>query len=177
MRKAYARVLAGGGVLVLLTLLALMDRTGVKASTLKQTHLKGLSGVNVIAAVSREIPDAAKLEADIVQAATTHLARDGNLRAEGPDGVWLTIEVKSYVGDEALREGHRVLLVRVQLSEPVRLERDPALQIPGGNGAVTWATEWVGVSSDASVPAFVLREVETQVGAFAAQVRGVNQAP
>lgn len=146
----------------------------VDASTLKPTHLKGLRAVNLVVYVDRDLEDHASLERELSARARKILA-DEAISVDGPEGVTLAIDVRTYPAKGLLAEDAVLVGVSVQLSEQVRLVRDPSLRLPGGNGAVTWSRESVNVESKADLRTALANEVDLQVGAFAADVKGANK--
>ena len=159
-----------------LCLAALVAGTTVAGpSSLEQTQLKGLKGVNLSVYVDRSFEGYADLEEKVAAKAREALARDGNLTTDGPDGTWLSVDVLAYDPKDRPLPGGVIVVVRVQLRERVRLDRDPSLKIPGGNGAVTWFDEWVDLEPKADVRAAILKDVDWRVGSFAAQAKHANR--
>ena len=163
------------GSLGLLALLATGCRTfTAKASTLKPIHLKGLHRVNLIVFVDRDLEGYAGLERDLLVRAQRILADQG-ISTEGSDMSTLSVEVKTYPVNEHIGANSVLIGVSVQLTEQVRLVRDPSLRFPGRNGAVTWSRESVSIESKTDLRRAVADDVDLSVGSFAADVKGANE--
>lgn len=142
------------------------------ANSLAQTQLADLKGVNVTAYVSRDVPDADVVQNEVLKQAKGILAR-GGLSDEGPDGVWLSIDVKAHPANGKLRPDDLLVQVKVALSEHVRLDRDRSIKVP--QGAVTWSEEAVSIEAKTAMRAFVTNQIDWAVGLFTDEVGHVRK--
>lgn len=113
--------------------------------------------------MDRDLENHRALERDLLARAQAILAGDG-IAADGAEEAWLSIDVRAHATGEQLGTSRVLVSVRVNLSEPVRLVRDPSLTLPGRKGAVTWSREWVGIESTAELAKALEREGDLQVG-------------
>jgi hypothetical protein len=142
------------------------------ATSLAHTQLADLKGVNVTVYVSRDVPDADAFQDEIHRQVKDILAR-GGLSDDGPDGVWLSIDVNVYSANGKLRPGDVVVQVKAALSEHVRLDRDRSIKVP--QGAVTWSEESVSVESKAALRAFATKQIDWAVGLFTDDVNDIRR--
>jgi hypothetical protein len=143
------------------------------ASTLKPTHLKGLRQVSLYVHVDRDLEGYAALEREFVARVEAILAKDG-ISTAGSDTTSLSVQVMTYPGGNRLSSDVVLVSVSVELTEQVKLLRDPSLKIPGHNGAVTWSSRWIGAESKGDLRAAVERDIDLRVGNFAADVKYIN---
>jgi hypothetical protein len=134
-----------------------------------------LTGVDLLVFVDRDLQNYALLEREITAKAEAALSRDGDLAAEGPEGLWLSIKILTYRTTRSLEPGDLIVLVRVELHEQVLLKRSPALKIPGGGGAVTWVDQSIGLVSGTDLKESILKDVDWLVGSFASDVKSVSK--
>jgi hypothetical protein len=160
------------GICILLAGLATFVQRSAEASSLAETQLAGLKGVNLIVSVDRDLSGADALGQVITEKAKEILAQ-GGLSHDGPDGVWLSILVKLHPSDEKLRPEDVLIQVRVELSEHVRLNRDRSIKVP--QGAITWSEDSVRIKSKAEVRESVLKQVDWAVGLFTDTVKSVRR--
>lgn len=169
MRRAVVRsAIASGGFLFAVSL-ANGSLPG-EASTLKPTHLKGLQQLSLSVYVDRDLDGYADFERQLAGRVEAILAKDG-ISAAGSDTTSLSVEVLTYPVGNHLASDAVLVSVSVELSEQVRLLRNPSLKIPGRNGAVTWSSRWIGVESKDDLRAAVEKDVDLRVGLFTADVK------
>ena len=144
-----------------------------EASTLKPTHLKGLRQVNLYVYVDRDLEGCSGLEREVVAQVEAILAKDG-ISTAGSDTTSLSVEVMTHPAGNRLSSDEVLVSVSVELTEQVKLLRNPSLKIPGRNGAVTWSSRWIGVESKGDLRAAVEKDIDLRVGNFAAEVKYIN---
>jgi hypothetical protein len=172
------RVLLKAGIagcsLGLAAILATGCRTvSAEASTLKPTHLKGLQHVNLIVFVDRSLEGYEGLERDL-SARAQRILGDQGISTEGSKVATLSVDVTTYPAKDLVVADAVLVRISVQLSEQVQLVRDLSLKLPGGNGAVTWSRESITVEPKRTLRTAITNEVDSQVGFFAADVKGVK---
>jgi hypothetical protein len=133
-----------------------------------------LRGVTLVVFVDRDLDNFSVLERDVA-ARSRKILKDEGILAEGPDGVNLSLQVNTFPAIGHLGPDTALIEVTVELIEQVRLVRDPSLNLPGGNGAVTWSRRCVSIVSRSDLDEVVAREIDLQVGSFAADVRAANK--
>jgi hypothetical protein len=149
---------------------------GAHAQTaLQPLHLKGITAVNIVVFVDRDISGYHALETRLLGAVRASLTRAG-LSADSPtEDLTLSVTAQAYPEGNVSVPETSLLTVSVELREPVALRRNPSLRIGGNNGAVTWLKESAMLERKADIPNALEREVLSQVGDFAADVAYANK--
>ena len=162
------------GFWVLLALLTAGGESAPAASQLKPIHLKGITGVNVVVFVDREVEGFMSVETKLLERVNTILAA-GSLSSGSRIDLTLSVEAMLYPLDAVKTPNVSLLGLQVLLREPVQLRRNPKLKIPGGNGAITWSRKWATLEPTADLPSAIEREVVSLVEDFVADVASAKK--
>jgi len=145
-----------------------------EGSTLAQTQLRGLTGVNVAVHVSGELEDREGIETFVRQKVEEYLRRSG-IALVATNSETMRVEINgarsSCVGGEPLVAIH----VAAKLIEHVSLRRDPSSDVPGG-GAITWWRDGTKMCAEKGARQTIETAIDYFLGAFTDEWKAENPA-
>jgi hypothetical protein len=152
-----------------------MSASGAFASSVEPTQLRGIREVSVKVYVSREVRGFAAIERTLEASATRILRSEGGVvTLNSTQPVFVFLDVEAYqvpCGTDEL-----FLSIRLRVSEPAQIVRDPGIGVPGGHLA-TWSEERSGFSAQASARETIIARAESVVRVLASAIRHVNGTP